>query len=232
MYDVKGEVILLGDLVRESITEQLKIHDRSYIHKILRSSEQNWNSINEILQGTQSISLVLAQFTEYTLIYSCLPEYQKEFYNMCQLISQYPHIVFIYHDNLNNLYSSLDGEDSAQNDKEWSVFCRSLFKKNAAMYPQKDSLRSELDKTVSFLNCSDLRIAPYRTRLDISLSAQAFIDEKFQGLLLRLYVTNDRLWANEIDKLVNLFRDYLRRVGGYQVTLDQNRTQHGIIYAF
>lgn len=50
--------------------------------------------------------------------------------------------------------------------------------------------------------------------------------------MFRIYVPSNRLWANEVDKLLQLFRDYLLRTGRKGIRLEQIRTDHGISYEF
>lgn len=52
------------------------------------------------------------------------------------------------------------------------------------------------------------------------------------GLLLRLYIPQKRLWAQEAGKLLQLFRDYIEKVSKFRVRLDQTRTDLGTIYEF
>ena len=60
--------------------------------------------------------------------------------------------------------------------------------------------------------------------------AETFIAETEQNLIFRMYVPSGRLWSNESDKLLQLFRDYLGKVAGVKVRLDQYRTDKGLIY--
>ena len=62
--------------------------------------------------------------------------------------------------------------------------------------------------------------------------ASEFIKETDEGLLYRIYVPAGRMWADETDRLIQLFRDYLSRVGRFSVRLDQQRTGQGTVYEF
>jgi len=62
--------------------------------------------------------------------------------------------------------------------------------------------------------------------------AAEFIASTEQGLLLRIYVPAGRMWAQETDRLLALFREYLSRVSQLSIRLDQVRTGRGTIYEF
>jgi hypothetical protein len=76
----------------------------------------------------------------------------------------------------------------------------------------------------------DIRIMPYKRNAEVTVMAETFLVETEQNLVFRLYVPSGRLWSNESDKLLQLFRDYLAKVTHISVRLDQYRTDKGIIY--
>jgi hypothetical protein len=59
-----------------------------------------------------------------------------------------------------------------------------------------------------------------------------FLEDALQNLLFRVYVPIGRLWANEVDRLLSLFREYLLSTGRKGVRLDQSKTDHGVAYEF
>lgn len=73
-------------------------------------------------------------------------------------------------------------------------------------------------------------VIPYRQNAELTVLASAFISDTEDGLLFRVYVPSGRIWANETDRLLQLFQDYLARVGHQSVRLDQHRTERGIVY--
>ena len=73
---------------------------------------------------------------------------------------------------------------------------------------------------------------PYKTNSQVSVLSQSFLSETESNLLFRIYVPSSRIWAQETDKLLLLFKDYLANIGHQGVRLDQQRTDKGIIYEF
>jgi hypothetical protein len=77
-----------------------------------------------------------------------------------------------------------------------------------------------------------VKLVLYRSRRDIRISLTQFLNESARGLILRIYLANERFLAGEFEKLLKLFVDYLRKVESIQVSVDQTRTEHGQIIEF
>jgi len=97
------------------------------------------------------------------------------------------------------------------------------------MYQPKTQVLIEVNNTLRHHN---LNLIPYRTNAEVTVIATQFLRDAVEGLLLRIYVPATRLWANEVDRLLELFRDYLLRTGRKGIRLDQIKTDHGISYEF
>jgi hypothetical protein len=95
-------------------------------------------------------------------------------------------------------------------------------------YPPKEAV----DEVVSWLREKNITIIPYRKNADVTVLAEAFLDDTERNLIFRLYVPSGRIWSNEADKFLQLFRDYLNKVDKISVRLDQRRTDFGVIYEF
>ena len=54
----------------------------------------------------------------------------------------------------------------------------------------------------------DITLIPYRGNADVTVMSLQFLEDALQNLLFRVYVPIGRLWANEVDRLLNLFREY------------------------
>ena len=73
---------------------------------------------------------------------------------------------------------------------------------------------------------------PYKRNAQVTVLAESFLQDTEKNLLFRLYVPSDRMWSNETDRLLQLFREYLSNIGHSSVRLDQQRTDKGTIYEF
>jgi len=89
-----------------------------------------------------------------------------------------------------------------------------------------------LEQVNTFLRTFKLNVIPYTTNADVTVIATEFLRDAIEHLLFRIYVPQGRLWANEIDRLLQLFRDYLLKTGRKGIRLDQVRTDSGVSYEF
>ncbi len=119
-----------------------------------------------------------------------------------------PNIVFVYEDILSGNYKESDEGEYYYN-KPTHV-ARERFFELIADY--------------------DIELMPYKRSAEVTVMAQTFLAETEHNLLFRTYVPNSRLWSNETDKLLQLFRDYLEKISGLSVRFDQTRTNKGVIY--
>lgn len=222
-----GTVLLVGNLLSETVLSTLKNQGRPYKEKRLLSKPDNW--LQAAASVTEAhIAAVLVKFTEYTLFLAALPEYRIAFERLVSAVETKPHLALIYRDNLAGEFSASQQISFDSYERGWT------FEKWYEEHHVKNKRHhaAAMQAAVARLRTGLVRLAPYRTRSELLLAAQAFLNDFDRGLLLRLYVPHGRLWANELDKLLVLFRDYLKRVVAEDINLDQHRTDHGTIYAF
>jgi hypothetical protein len=77
-----------------------------------------------------------------------------------------------------------------------------------------------------------LRVIVSSNDAEITVAAEQFLHEAERGLLFRAYVPSGRIWENEFDRMIALFKDFLVRITNAEVRLEQTRTNWGISYAF
>lgn len=129
--------------------------------------------------------------------------------------------------------------------EEYSEIRTKLFERIAAVpnlfFAYEDILLGErnpnppkeiLDAALRFIGDYRIEIVPVKASSELTVIAESFLDDTERNLIFRLYVPSGKLWASEADKFLQLFQDYLSRVDGLSVRLDQMRTDHGTIYEF
>ena len=239
------KALLLGGLDRGTIQTTLKSNKYERKTKILKSLPANWKQICKILENDEKHEmLVLGKLTEYVLFLCCNPDYTDVSQKLFNLISRKKHILFVYNENLFGTFSSMI--ETYQH--EPGLIFDELAPPNAR---RRCTLQTELERWImqrgqffepneyslkmsSFLkelNTSKWNVVPYRTLLDIELTGQNFIESHGQGLLFRIYVPINKLWSNEIDKILSLFREYTSNVIGKEINLTQNRTDKGTTFS-
>jgi hypothetical protein len=204
-------VLLLGDIAHEGVTSALATTGISYKRKLLNSSVENWESVVRIFQ-TNDVKMILGKFSGDIYGNFISQEYADVSVQLLKEIATRPHRLFVYEDLLASKKSDEVPEDDY--DRFWRPSIEVMQKVNELFR------RNGLD------------VLPYRKRAEVTVSAQSFVTETDEGLLFRLYVPSGRLWGDQMGQLLSLFKDYLSKVAGLNVRLDQQSTIKGVIYAF
>lgn len=160
------------------------------------------------------------------------PEYAEVAASLFDRISKSRHAVFVYEDLLSGQASDREKRASYVRRKADDISDA----EDLDFYLHRFGMHLPADKVLRVVNeilrRHRLNVIPYRTNAEVTVAATQVLQEALEGLLFRLYVPANRLWANEVDKLLQLFREYLLKTGRKGVRLDQIRTDHGISYEF
>ena len=184
----KPLVLLLGWVDHEGILSSLKATGRQYKKKLLDSSPANWETIQAIFTEFK-VSAVLGKLSGQVLSLIAHPDYANVRENLFKDIGAVPNQIFIY-ENL------VQGEQTDRRRAEIDP------------YPPQ----AERDEAIEFLRANSIDITPYRTKAEVTVIAESFLDELDKNLIFRLYVPNGRLWSTEADKFLQLFQDYVAKV--------------------
>lgn len=238
MSDYKT-ALLLDTLDRGTIQTALQTNNYYRILKYPNSSVKNWESIFDILESEEDNEnfIVLGKLTEHTLFRMCLPEYEDVVNRIIKKISEKKHLIFIYKDNLMGEFSFFKNVEIKQSVYEIDE------RKDYFNYPEneitawidfhnvkcsEEEYLKKVQKLILRLN-QELKTLPYEKLIDIEISGQNFIENVADGLLFRIYIPNERIWSNEFDKFITLFRDYASTISKEELKITQNRTDVGVI---
>ena len=199
-------VLLLNDITHEGLLSALITAGRKYKQKQLHSREENWHSILALFREYEVVA-VIGKILAPTYRYLTDPDYAVIRNELFKRAAAVPNLFFVYEDLL---ISEPDLTDE----------------------PEPEHIRAMLREGNEFLSAVGIDLLPYKKRAEVTIAAQSFLEEIEEGLLFRLYVPSGRLWDGEIGRLLTLFKDYLVRVVGIAVRLDQISTSKGVIYAF
>lgn len=204
----KPLVLLLGGVAHEGVLSALETSGRQYKIKYLQSRPKNWEMILQCFHD-YTIECVVMKLNAPTITLMAHPEYNIVRESLFSKIGGVPNVVFLFEQILSGDFKSGERE-------EWRH------------QPSAESRTAAL----SLLEKHKIRVMPYRRNAEVTTMAASFLDETEKHLVFRLYVPHGRLWSNESDKLLQLFRDYLAKVASITVRLDQFRTARGVIYRF
>lgn len=241
------KILTLGDLDRGTIKTTIQANGYEVKVKELKSQAKNWVSICKILKEDEKKELlVIGKFTEYILFLFSLPEYQKVGEDLLQLIKERKHIIFLYNNNFFGDFSCIkktfwqelwelevlevNDEDDFIEHKKGENKLEEWLSKHSIDIPAIEYLDRVSNFTKGLIK-REFNVIPYRKLVDIEIAGQNFIESIDQGLLFQLYVPNKRLWSNELDKFIILFRDFASNMTSEDVKVIQNRTDRGITFS-
>lgn len=237
------KALILDRLDRGTILTSLQAGGYNDQLKILKSKVENWESICDILdEDEKNETIVLAKFTEYVLFLFCLPQYKEVGEKLLRKIKKKNHAIFIYHNNFVGEFScnknqpwrrdvlDIDDEDDFVSTFSGDSSLETWLKQKG-ISTDSDIYEVKVKEFVKDINRAEFNVIPYRKLVDIEIAGQNFIESVDQGLIFRVYVPNERLWARELDRFVILFRDYASTAVNSDVKVIQNRTGKGVTFS-
>ena len=231
--------LILNHLDRGTILTTLQTNNYYRTLKYLNTSVKNWERICEILEEDKvNEIIVLGKFTENTLFKMCLPEYKNVVQRFTELIKRKKHLFFIYKSNLFGDFTYLNTTEESESNfgdetfEEEDYFTNDGKLKSWLHFENVEENENEyINKVIELIKKInlDFNVLPYEKLVDIEISGQIFIENIAEGLIFKIYVPNDRIWSNEFDKFIILFRDYASSVANEELKVTQNRTDSGTI---
>jgi hypothetical protein len=230
-------VLLIGTVDREGVVSAVKSAGLRYSVKRIDSAPKNWKSICALF-AENTVTCAVLKLTPTTYRYLGSESYTGVRDELLTQVAKSRHAVYVYED----LYSGAQKEgqqppqpieDFVGEQRDYEEFLGEMISREEFerhyFNPPDDHVREFVN---ALLTDRGIEIVPYRNNAELSVLASKFIADADGGLLFRVYLPSDRIWANETDRLLTLFRDYLCNVGHQRITLNQTRTTHGVIYEF
>jgi hypothetical protein len=236
-------VLFLGKADTEGVTVRLKAVGTLYKRKMLESRVENWRKIIEIFNDFD-VSSVIVKLTGNAFLNLCDEEFKETRETLLGLISSKPNL-FLAHESL--LTEEVEEQDEGNNntDNEYiqtddinpelidPELAEDYEYQSYYFYNVFDPLPTEVIREVTDLFTSHgITIIPYKKNIELVVIASKFVEQNDSNLIFRIYVPSERMWANEAEKLLQLFREYLHKVSGLNVRQEQHRTNQGVVYEF
>ena len=209
-------VLLIGSVDYEGITSMLKVTGQQYKKKMLASSPENWNSILDYFDEFSIAAVVLKlNGDSYDRIISA--DYAEIGKDLFERISIHRHIAFVYEELL-HIPSESREPSTSRGTQFWEgtdPFERSAldledfesYRHLQFSRPSKDTVEG----VNSLLRTTRLNVVPYTRNAQLTVIAIQFLQDALEKLIFRVYVPAGRMWADEVDRLLQLSRDYLRQ---------------------
>lgn len=212
--------LFLGASDTDIALAKVRIAGLRHRKTLLASPPEDWDSVIDTL-AHPSLKGVIAAFTadEYQLIAE--PANHERAKRLLESMSHIPHIVLVRE-------TTLAGPSSATNSTDGThPFSSHLAHQDR--WRDGEEVRTEVN---TLFEQKGLNVLPYRTRPEMSSLIVSFIEDNERDLLFRVYIPSGRLYAQEADRLLALFRDWLGQVRRHSIRQDGYRTAAGQVYEF
>ncbi|NNJ24096.1 hypothetical protein [Alienimonas chondri] len=205
-----GLVLLLEPMMGDAgIVDFLKQAGKPYKKKRLKSGPANWASIVDLFDSHE-VTAVSMRLSLDAYFNFCHPEYEDVAKRLLDLISSVPNLVVVHED----LFSC--GE-TADPDDDW-----------ADLYARITPEVRDLVHPLFYLR--GMELVTYRKNAEVTVLTTDFLRESDSKLLFRTYVPKAQLYAEETDRVIRLFCDYLSSVAGVSAKLEVKQTPSGSFY--
>jgi hypothetical protein len=203
----KPLVLLLGRVGGEGALNLLTTTKRQYKKKLLESTPENWESIIQYFDVFE-INSVLIKISNNVFHNLYDQRYDSVKQELFSRISKVRHIVFIDEHTLNGVNIS---NVSMVNSRLPKIVARSV---------------------LDWLEKMEIDITPFSRTAEMNVLSEHFLVETEKNLIFRMYIPNGRIWSEQTERLLQLFKDYLGRVSKIKTRLDQRTTDNGTVYEF
>lgn len=184
-------------------------------------------------------ALVVLRRNDYEAM--CRPEYEEAARALLDALADRSHVVLVHEAVF------LTDEQRAANDVPADEHAREhvvpfgLSDEDRALFESmreewEDPFRAISDATRERVNAMlrdrQLNVFPYRTNVERSIIASGFLEDNERHLLFRFYVPSGRLYAQEAEALLGLFREWLGQTGHSSVRQEGYSTAAGQVFEF
>jgi hypothetical protein len=225
--EAERQFLFVSSQIPDAALSMLKTSGIYYRHKRLDSTAANWMSIVQIIKDERTSGCVI-KLTAAAYRLLVLSEYSIVVPLLLDAIRKKPHLL-LAHEGVINGASETEEEPPTPDDDLYDESRYDYMRAVGILAPPDDATRATVN---NLLASYELRVLPYRTNAELAVMASSFIEDTEKSLLFRVYVPSGRLYAVEADKLLDLFRDYLHRVGHKGVRQDGYSTAAGHVYEF
>lgn len=221
--------LFIGSVDRQAATDKLKVSGTEYRRKMLESRPENWSEIITILERPGLVGVVL-KLTTQTVTALTKIEYKELGRQLVARIANHPHVVLVH-------TTILEGIDDARGE---IIHSRPIFDASGVVTSFEETLdpfySPPVDEVREYFRMlvdeHQLNLMAFETNAEMSVIVTSFIQDYDKKLLFRVYVPARRIGANEADKLLGLFREWLTRFKEHRVRQDGYATAEGRVYEF
>lgn len=227
--------LFLGSTDSESATTRLRASGSVYRKKMLNSRPDNWRQIVDLIASANNRgTLVTLTSGDYETIQRT--DYKDLASDLLDGLARIPHVIFV-HEAVFLTAEQREAADGKQIDRAALLSITPRFDDEDYFGMSRDEFFGEIPETLrqqvnTMLRERKLNVVPYRTNVERSIMATSFLEDHERHLLFRLYVPSGRLYAQEADALLGLFRDWLGQTGRGGIRQEGYTTTAGQVFEF
>lgn len=226
--------LFIGSVDSEAATTRLRASGARYQKKMLSSRPENWTKIVDMVTSPHCRgALVVLTSSDYGAM--CSPNYEDAARALLDALASRPHVVFVHEAVFYTEEQRAAAGIPLAEPERASVLSFTVDDEYFEI-PREElfgTTSNEVRAQVSaMLRERQLNVYPYRKNAERSIIASQFLEDNERHLLFRLYVPVGRLYAEEADALLNLFREWLGQTGRGSFRQEGYRTDAGQVFEF
>ncbi len=227
--------LFVGSTDSEAATTRLRANGGFYRKKLLNSRPENWLDIAAMIASPQNRGTLVA-LTGNDYQNMCRPEYEEAAREVLDSLRGRPHLVFV-HEAVFLTDEQRAASDSEQVDRATQADVTPRLTDDDYYGMTKEEFFGSVPEDVRqrvnrMLRERELEVIPYRTNAERSIVASTFIEDNERRLLFRVYVPSGRLYAQEAEALLGLFREWLVQTGRGGIRQEGYTTSAGQVFEF
>lgn len=241
--DVADYFLFVGSADSESATTRLRAGGVVYRKKLLNSKPENWTRIVDLI-GAPHCRGILVVLTGRDYEAMCRPEYHALARELLDALVARPHILLVHEAVFltDEQRQAADGQRSDGTgrvgvgtifddvgDDDFGPIDDDFFRMDEYFSAIPDDVRVQVN---TMMRERELNVAPYRTNVERSILASGFLEDNERHLLFRLYVPSGRLYAQEAEALLGMFREWLGQTGRGGIRQEGYSTLAGQVFEF
>ncbi|MGB3592956.1 MAG: hypothetical protein WA994_02180 [Ornithinimicrobium sp.] len=231
--ELQDYFLFIGSTDTEAATTRLRAAGALYRKKMLNSRPENWVKIVALAASSKNRgTLVVLTGSDYQKI--CDSTYTEVAVALLNSLAKRPHIILVHEavfltDEQRSASEAVDAGRAALvnvtprfSDEDYYGMTKEEF-----FGALSDDIRQRVN---AMMRERSLNVVPYRTNVERSVIASAFVEDHERHLLFRLYVPNGRLYAQEAESLLGMFREWLSQTGRQGIRQEGYKTDAGQVY--
>ncbi|UAL29109.1 hypothetical protein K8W59_15105 [Nocardioides rotundus] len=219
--------VIVGSYRSDAATSRLQATGIYYVAKSLNSKPANWTSTAEHIASPDATGAII-KLTSRDLTSMRTSRYAEATEQLFQALAKKRHLLLVHEEVLSVDEDGAAGSIQGEVDSDDPEVIETEYRRSG-FAPAAPEAREFF---LAAIEQYGLNLMLYKTNAELSVLTSTFVEQSENNLVFRLYVPSCRLWAQEADKLLSLFRDWLSRVKGERVRQDGYHTGHGQVFEF